>query len=54
MKKYRITEHICPGRGYILEYRPFLGEWTQLYIFATKTDAINGIERHKQIKSEYR
>lgn len=51
-KRYRITEHV--NGGFILDHRKLFGEWKQIFIFNSKTDAINGIKRHKEIKPEYR
>ena len=51
-KLYRITEHI--NNGYMLEHRPHpFAEWQLLLIYPNKTNAIDGIRKHKQIRAEY-
>ncbi len=50
-KRYRITPHI--QEGFDLHYRKLFGKWKKLWTYNIKTDAINGIERHKKIRSEY-
>ena len=52
VKRYRITKHIY--EGYILDYRrTIFSNWERLLIFTSKHEALNGIERHKNIKPSY-
>ncbi len=50
-KRYKITPHI--QEGFVLEHRRLFGRWKKLWTYNIKTDAINGIQRHKKIRSEY-
>ena len=52
-KRYKITEHI--QEGFNLEYRKTIfSEWIFLLTYHSKSSAINGIEKHKKIRAEYR
>ncbi len=52
LKRYKITEHI--QQGFILEHRKTIfSKWNQLLIFNSKTEAQNGIKKHREIRSEY-
>lgn len=51
-KRYKITEHI--NEGWIVDHRKTIfSKWKQLFIFNIKSDAINGIEKHRKTRREY-
>ena len=51
-KFYRTTPHII--EGVILEHRrTLLSEWNKLYTFNNKTEAENGIKKHKETSTTY-